>query len=288
MDLEKTEKTEKTESIDLNEKIKIFKEKTGKDFTTFYNKYTPKLVYFAEKFCKDEDQAKDFADESFEIGLKKIETYDNEKAAFSTWLFTVARNHIFQTLKKKKRMPTLSMDTKIDEEGTTIKDFISSDEMEDQLIKEKHDLNIKKANIMMESIETLKKPYKNVIKMRELEKMSYKDIASELGKEVKFLIHINDINYNKRVQFPKPISNVYSIEDEKGKKIEGVKFTLYEEDSDKTSFFTHIKINKKGKFYVKCKVPKNLSTVKSQIRNGRLKLQDMVEDKFEKLDKMYL
>jgi len=291
------EKEKKEEVIDLGKQVETFQEKTGKDFTEFYNKYLPKLIYFANKFCKDEDEAKDYAEESFIIGLNKIDTYDNEKAGFSTWLFTVARNHIFQTLKKKKRMPTLSMDTKIDEEGTTIKDFISGDDMEDQLIKEKRDIDIKKAEIMMESIETLKKPYKNVIKMREVKNMSYRDIASELGKDDTLTIIINDENTKidedgevvyQKIELPNPVSSIDSIVGDGGEKIEGIEFVLYEGDTKKTPFFTHIKIKQKGKFYLKCRVPKNLSTVKSQIRNGRIKLQDMVEDRFKRLDEMYL
>ena len=66
---------------------------------------------------------------------------------------------------------------------------------------------------MKDSIYRLKEPYRTVIEMREIRKMSYKDISSDLGK--------------------------------------------------------------------------NLSTIKSQIRNGRMLLIDMCENNFDKIDKMY-
>ena len=273
--------------VDLNKQIKIFTEKTGKDFTEFYNKYRPKLIYFANKFCKNEDEAVDYAEESFINSLEKIHTYDSEKAGFSTWLFTIARNHIFQNIKKSKRMPTLSMDTKIDEEGTTIKDFLSGDDIEDQLVKEKRDLDAKKAEIMMESIDCLKTPYRKVIKMREIDKLSYRDIASKLGDDKTLTIIIEDHQIGEKMELPEPISNIYEILDSEGNVTE-IDFILYEGDSKKTPFLTHVKIKEKGKFFIKCRTPRNLSTIKSQIRNGRLKLQDMVKDKFQKLDDMYL
>jgi len=280
-------KEKERDPVDLTKQIQIFKEKTGKDFTEFYNKYRPKLIYFANKFCKDEDQAVDYAEESFINSLEKIDTYDSEKAGFSTWLFTIARNHIFQNIKTSKRMPTISMDTKIDEEGTTIKDFISGNDIEDQLNKEKRDLDVKKAEIMMESIETLKKPYRNVIKMREVDRMSYRDIASKLGEDKVLTLVIDDFQLNEKIELPEPISSIYEVVDSEGNIVE-IDFSLYEGDTKKTPFLTHIKIKQKGKFHLKCRTPKNLSTVKSQIRNGRLKLQDMVKDRFKRLDQMYV
>ncbi|CAG7580428.1 MAG: ECF RNA polymerase sigma factor SigW [uncultured marine phage] len=269
------------ETVDLNDQIKKFKQKTGQDFTSFYEKYLPKLIYYTQKYCRDEDEARDYAEESFISALEKIDTYDREKAGFSTWLFVIARNHVFQNIKKKKRIPTISMDTPVDDEGTTIKEFISGDELEVKITNERYSLNVKKAEIMMSSIEKLKSPYKSVIKMREIDKMSYKDIASELGKDVIFNLNVDE---SGEVKLPEEISEAYEVLDSNGEK---VNFTLVEGDTKKTPFFTHIKLNV-GDYTVKGRLPKNLSTVKSQIRNGRLKLQDMVKEDFQRLDDMYL
>jgi RNA polymerase sigma factor (sigma-70 family) len=72
------------------------------------------------------------------------------------------------------------MDLEYDEEGTTMKDFIQEEE-DYSYLNEIHD---KKADIMKSYISKLKTPYKKVIEMRELKKMSYKDIADELGKNL--------------------------------------------------------------------------------------------------------
>lgn len=277
--LEET-KTEEKVQVNLDDQIKKFKEKTGQDFSTFYLKYLPKLVYYTTKYCGDEDEAMDFAEEAFIIALEKIDSYDNEKAGFSTWLFVITRNHVFQHLKKKKRLPTISMDVTIDEEGTTIKDFLSGDEEEMTLANEMKSLNKKKADIMMSSISSLKVPYRTVIEMREIEGLSYKDISSQLGKDITFDIISND---RTPIELPKELSEAYEVLDSNGN---SVKFALIEGDPKKTPFFTHIILDA-GTYVVSGRHPKNLSTIKSQIRNGRLKLQDMVKEDFHRLDEMY-
>lgn len=185
-----------------------FKERTGQDFSFYYNKYYPKLIYYTNRLCKDVQKAEDLTTESFIIAFQKVDKYDKEKAQFSTWLFTIARNLTLQELKTSKK--TLSMDVKVDEDGTTMKDFLQEEESLEYL----HDLAVNKAAIMKEHISKLKDPYKKVIEMREIKKMAYKDIAQELNK--------------------------------------------------------------------------NLSTIKSQIRNGRKLLKDSTEKEFEILDEMYL
>lgn len=193
----------------FSEQEKIFRERTGKDFTTLYTKYYPKLIYFTSNICKDPQKAEDLSTDSFMIALEKIDKYDKEKSQFSTWLFTIAKNLTLQDLKNSKK--SISLDIEFDSEGTTMKDFIQDDDDNDVVFNDVFD---KKAAIMKKRIEELKEPYKTVIEMREIKRMAYKDIADKLGK--------------------------------------------------------------------------NLSTIKSQIRNGRLLLIDQTQKDFDEIDEMYL
>lgn len=190
------------------EQEKLFRERTGKDFSFFYTKYYPKLIYYTSRMCNDPQKAEDISTDSFLIAFEKIDKYEKEKSQFSTWLFTIAKNLMLQDIKNSKK--TMSLDVEIDEEGTTMKDFIQEEESEEYL----HELTGKKAEIIKRQIATLKEPYRKVIEMREIKKMQYKDIADEL-----------DLN---------------------------------------------------------------LSTVKSQIRNGRTILIKETQKEFEMLDDMYL
>lgn len=162
----------------FTEHEEIFKERTGSDFTFFYKKYYPKLIYYTSKMCGDKQKAEDVTTESFLTAFEKIDKYEKDKAQFSTWLFTIARNIMLQDIKVNRK--TVSIDVELDEEGTTLKDFIPEDKGDNHLIE----LNEKKAEIMIKHISELKQPYKTVIEMREIKKMAYKDIAEQLGKNL--------------------------------------------------------------------------------------------------------
>lgn len=162
-------------TLDFKKHEELFKEKTGKEFIFFYEKFYPKLVYYTSRMCQDYDKALDISTDSFMIAFEKIDKYDKEKAQFSTWLFTIAKNLTLQDIKNTKK--TVSIDVEIDEEGSTLKDFITEVESNEEY----YDLIEKKANSMKSKIDLLKEPYKSVIEMREIQKMSYKDIADKVG-----------------------------------------------------------------------------------------------------------
>jgi len=157
----------------------LFKERTGESFAFFYEKFYPRLVYNINGITQDEYLAEDVATEAFIKAFEKIEQYEKGKAQFSTWLFTIARHLALQELKQVRR--TMSIDNELDEEGTTMKDFIQEEEDNDEFL---HRLNNKKAEIMLQEIQKLKEPTRTVIEMREIKKMQYKDIAETLGRNL--------------------------------------------------------------------------------------------------------
>lgn len=161
------------------EQESLFRERTGENFSFFYEKFNPRLVYYINNITQDQHLAEDVATEAFIKAFEKIEQYEKGKAQFSTWLFTIGRHLALQELKNSRK--TMSIDTELDEEGTTMKDFIQEEEDQDESI---FTLNNKKAEILKKCMAELKQPYKNVIEMREIKKMQYKDIADALGRNL--------------------------------------------------------------------------------------------------------
>jgi len=265
-------------AIFFPEQEELFKERTGKEFSFFYQKYYPKLLYYTSKMCQsarlDPAKAEDISTDSFLIAFEKIHKYEKEKSQFSTWLFTIAKNLMLQEIKTDQK--TLSMDVEVDEEGTTMKDFLQEAESEQHI----QDLIQMKAEIMLKRISELKEPYKQVIEMREIKKMVYKDIAADLGDDVTFTILIS----NEVEELPMELSKVYSILDSDGKNV--TDFNLIEGDTKKTPFFTQINLNP-GSYQIFGRRPKPLSTIKSQIRNGRALLIEATEKEYRILDEMY-
>lgn len=279
------------EEYDLNKQMEIFKEKTKHSFLDFYDKYLPKLIYHNNNIVRDRTVAEDIATDAILKSLKKINDYNPEKARFSTWLFTISKNECIQHLNKSKK--TISVDKFVDDEGTTIKDFLH-DQVDTELEgKELENLNVTKGKILQTKIEELKDPYRKVIKLRELDKRSYRDITIILREKEK--VSITNSFFNKK-------NYIYLVDPEKKKSNELIKFysinkitNIDNGDSvefsvirrDKDGLISKIKVPK-GNYSIDGEIPFNMSTLKSQIRNGRLILQNMVRKDFDQLDHMYL
>jgi RNA polymerase sigma-70 factor (ECF subfamily) len=152
-----------------------FKAKTGKDFNEFYKKYRPKLVWFLMKLSNDEEEAGEVADEAFVKSLDELDKYDREKAEYSTWLFIIAKRIMFHRIKEKKRFESIDQE----HEGATIADFLISNDNNDS--RQKEEILRRKVEIVKLRIKELPIKYSRVITMRELDGMSYQDIADYLN-----------------------------------------------------------------------------------------------------------
>lgn len=65
---------------------------------------------FAEKYMDDKDDAYDMTIETFINAYENIDTYDPNKAQFSTWLWTICRNNCLGFNKRKARMNIVNND----------------------------------------------------------------------------------------------------------------------------------------------------------------------------------
>lgn len=292
----------------FDEQEKILKEKTGKDFAFFYKKFYPKLIFFTNDKCKDLEKAQFLTNQSFLTAMEKIGTYEKDKAQFSTWLYTIAKNTALQHLKDVKKMNTISIDQEFDEEGTTLKDFIPEQEENQQV----YYVTDKKAEIIKKYMDELKEPYKKVIEMREIHKMSYKDIALQLpiyqftkefapvGEYVtsKFKVGGKHIEYGlfedpntsqcyflTKTKLPKENWFEFhtNLENEIGNKVDSLNQKEIKDCNENVLCIETIRENQQ--WYLQAK---NLSTVKSQIRNGRGILIKKSKKEFNLLDEMYL
>jgi RNA polymerase sigma factor (sigma-70 family) len=73
-------------------------------FATFYEEYMPKVYKYIGYRIASTQAAEDLTSAVFEKALVKFESYRQEKAAFSTWIFAIARNTVidyFRLLKKE-------------------------------------------------------------------------------------------------------------------------------------------------------------------------------------------
>lgn len=71
-------------------------------FVALYQMYSKRVFQFVLSRTADVQLAEDLTQETFISVLRKLHTYTPGKAAFSSWLFTIALNHIRMYFRKHK------------------------------------------------------------------------------------------------------------------------------------------------------------------------------------------
>jgi RNA polymerase sigma factor (sigma-70 family) len=95
---------------------------TAEAFSVFYEQYLPKIFKYISFRVSDRFLAEDLTSAVFEKALTKFKSYNSEKAAVSTWIFTIARNTVIDHFRARSREQTVQLDESIDipEEGKSI------------------------------------------------------------------------------------------------------------------------------------------------------------------------
>ncbi|MDG1719569.1 MAG: sigma-70 family RNA polymerase sigma factor [Flavobacteriales bacterium] len=137
--------------------------------------YRDRLYFSIYEKVGDQEISKDLTIESLGKAFKKLHLYKPD-FAFSTWLFTVAKNHSIDYLRKNK-LPTFSIDKMmIDDEGKqTNFDLKSGDPNPEQILMKKQ-----RIKILRSIVNQLKPKYRDLVKLRYFKEFSYDEIAEEL------------------------------------------------------------------------------------------------------------
>ena len=147
--------------------------------TTAYNEllklYRDPLYFMLYEKVNDKELAKDLTIESLGKAFNKLHLY-TPIYTFSTWLFTVARNHCIDYLRKNK-LSTISIDKIIlNSEGkATNLDLKSSDLNPEQKLERKQ-----RIAMLRQVVDSLKPNYRTLVKLRYFKEMTYDEIAKKL------------------------------------------------------------------------------------------------------------
>ena len=144
-----------------------------KAYEKLMKRYRDSIYYMLLKMVKNTDDAEDLTIEAFEKAFKNIEKY-SPKYAFSTWLFKIASNNCIDFIRKKKGI-TVSIE-KTNDKGESYEPAIidKSPTPEAAYIKEQ------KAQILRDTVKTLKPQYRRLIELRYFKEFSYTEISEEL------------------------------------------------------------------------------------------------------------
>jgi RNA polymerase sigma-70 factor (ECF subfamily) len=86
---------------------------TAEVFAEFYEQYMPKIFSYISYRVTDKHVAEDLTSSVFEKALTKFNTFDAKKAAFSTWVFTIARNTVIDYYRDNSKKKEIESDTAV-------------------------------------------------------------------------------------------------------------------------------------------------------------------------------
>ncbi len=147
-----------------------------KAYAELLHRYRESVYFTMLRMCNNKDDAEDLTIEAFGRAFKRLDQY-TPTYAFSTWLFKIASNNAIDFLRNKKKSTSLSLDTKMEnDEGQEFSKNIKSQTLdpEENIIKKQ------KVEMLRDVVEKLKPRYRELVKMRYYEELSYEEIAGKL------------------------------------------------------------------------------------------------------------
>lgn len=145
----------------------------NESFSLLIDRYKNRLMNFVYRFVKDYDVAEDIVQETFLRVYRKRREY-KAIANFSTWIFTIAANLAKSELRRRKRWRFLSIDTNNDDDRN-IELPDTGPEPDRATVSRMIEENVQDA------LDLLQTKYRESLILRDVEGMSYLEIAEIVG-----------------------------------------------------------------------------------------------------------
>lgn len=147
-------------------------------------KYQDRVYNVILKMCGNRDDAAELTQDTFVKFIEKINTFQG-KSAFYTWLFRVAVNLTLNFCKRRFKVVNRSLDEPVSDQTAQAKQQLSSflaDEnaVEPSVIAQRKEV----ADIIVMALAKLDDSQRMVTILRDIEQMSYAEIADSLNIEL--------------------------------------------------------------------------------------------------------
>lgn len=139
-------------------------------FEELFSEYFVPLTNFAKSYVKDEDAAKELAQDAFINLWQKKDEIDKDKS-IKSYLFTSVRNRSLNYIRDNKKYKSEYLDIELEKSN----DFFDSDVLTTKELQDK----------ITASINSLPEKCRKVFEMSRFEDLKYKEIAKELNISIK-------------------------------------------------------------------------------------------------------
>ena len=144
-------------------------------------KYQDRVYNTILKICGNEADAAELAQDAFVRAIQGLKDFRGQ-SSFYTWLFRIAVNLTFNFCKKNSKVSFQSLQEETDEEtNRQLKYYLI-----DKNIQEPSELASKKEvqGLILKALEKLDPQQRAVVVLRDIEQMSYNEIAETLDMEI--------------------------------------------------------------------------------------------------------
>jgi len=171
------EGTEREEANDLD--VELMRRIRDGDFASFERLveiHQRSIIGTVAKMLGNPSEAEDIAQQVFLRVWKSASRYEPQ-ARFTTWLFTITRNLVFNEVRRRQRKPTVSVQEREETTHRVIEDTRGSSP-DDELLRSELEGTIDRA------IEALPEKQRLAVVLRRYEEMPYDEIGVVLGMSV--------------------------------------------------------------------------------------------------------
>ncbi len=157
--------------MDEKELVRLSQKGNGEAFGQLVERYKTKVFNLALSSTRDRTAADDLAQEIFIKAYYSLPKFQF-KSEFGTWLYRVAVNHIKDYLRKnKKKFAEISLEARGEKDlSAGIEDF-----------REKKQTEEKRRELVQAALRSLPEKHRIILTLRDIEGLSYEEIASILG-----------------------------------------------------------------------------------------------------------
>ncbi len=155
--------------------IRQIKEGQIELYSELISRYEKKLIIFIANMLRSyhyEVYAEDICQETFYKAFRSLNTFRDQEATFSTWLYTIAKNTTLSEIRKLKHIEV------------SLEDNVSNTQMSSLLLPEQELLKNEKVNKVRDAINQLPDKQRSAIILREYDQLDYKEIAEILDSTV--------------------------------------------------------------------------------------------------------
>ena len=168
----------------LLDDVELLRRARGGDFEAFsllVEQFQRRVFAVARRIVRDQHDAEDVTQQTFLSVMDHLGDF-REEASVATWILRIATNHALKVLRKRRGLPTVSIDAPVSDEADSYAalphpEFIAQWRDEPERLAQQREVR----QLIENALADLPEKYRVVFVLRDVEGLSVKETAETLG-----------------------------------------------------------------------------------------------------------